>query len=213
MFCLIKGLPVCGYNPQHTVAFGACLFPKGTSGHLNSHLHSRSCSSPQLWPSETSAGDWWINIMPWDNTPDKALPWGRIIDALKFSWWVQAWWLMPVIPVTQEAEIRRIAVWGQPQTKKKKKKWDSPSQLINQGWWPTSVVSAMRETKIGGSWSKTGPRPKHETLYKKITKAKNQNCVIQVVECLPSKCEALNSKFKPQHCQKQFFFLLFKLEF
>jgi hypothetical protein len=30
-------------------------------------------------------------------------------------------WLIPVVSTTQEAEIRRIEVWGQPRPKKKKK--------------------------------------------------------------------------------------------
>jgi hypothetical protein len=32
----------------------------------------------------------------------------------------QVWWLMPISPATEEAEIRRIKVQGQPRPKKKK---------------------------------------------------------------------------------------------
>jgi hypothetical protein len=36
---------------------------------------------------------------------------------LKKYWQSQAWWHKPEMPATQEVEIRRIAVWGQPRQK------------------------------------------------------------------------------------------------
>jgi hypothetical protein len=43
-------------------------------------------------------------------------------------------WLMPVIPATQEAEIRRSMVWSQPgQIVRETLSWKNPSQKL--GWW------------------------------------------------------------------------------
>jgi hypothetical protein len=49
----------------------------------------------------------------------------------------RCWWLTPVILATQEAEIRRIAVWSQPrQIVCENLSWKYPSQ--KKGWWSGS---------------------------------------------------------------------------
>jgi hypothetical protein len=55
------------------------------------------------------------------------------------------------------------------------------------------VILAIQEVYVGGRWSKFS-HGKNVTLYlKKITKAKSAVSVSQVIECLPSKYEALDS--------------------
>jgi hypothetical protein len=50
------------------------------------------------------------------------------------------------------------------------------------------IIPATWEVEVGGSWSKAGPRQKHETLSEKQTKAKRAGGVAQGVEqCLSSK--------------------------
>jgi hypothetical protein len=39
---------------------------------------------------------------------------GRAFGVLRIGWLAGYWWLMPVTLATQEAEMRRIAVWSQP---------------------------------------------------------------------------------------------------
>jgi hypothetical protein len=81
---------------------------------------------------------------------------GRItLTADKRSRMAGCWWVMPIIPATQEAEIWRITVQGQ--------LW----QMIL------------------------------ETPISKIIRAKWTGGVAQLVECLLSKCKALNSNPSP----------------
>jgi hypothetical protein len=49
----------------------------------------------------------------------------------------RCWWLMPVILATQEAEIRRIAVWSQPG---QIVPWDPilKKPFTKKGWWSGS---------------------------------------------------------------------------
>jgi hypothetical protein len=65
---------------------------------------------------------------------------------------IWAWWLMPVIPATQEAEIWRSLklAWT--------KSYQIPSQEINWRWWCTPVTPAMPEVQIEGSLSEAGPK-------------------------------------------------------
>jgi hypothetical protein len=39
----------------------------------------------------------------------------KLVNSIPIRWFIhsQVWWFMPVIPVTQEAEIMRIGVWSQ----------------------------------------------------------------------------------------------------
>jgi hypothetical protein len=48
---------------------------------------------------------------------------------------------MPVIPGTQEAEIRRITIGRQTGQKFS----ETPSQLMTQAWWITTVIPAIQE--------------------------------------------------------------------
>jgi hypothetical protein len=61
---------------------------------------------------------------------------------------------MLVIPATQQEEIRRIAVQGQPWPKVSK----TLSQQVSQGWWYSPVIPVVREAS---------PGQKHETLSEK----------------------------------------------
>jgi hypothetical protein len=58
----------------------------------------------------------------------------------------QEQWLTPVIPVTREAEIRRISVQGQARQKVR-----PPSQQISQVWGFTVVIQAIWEIQVEGS--------------------------------------------------------------
>jgi hypothetical protein len=55
------------------------------------------------------------------------------------------------------------------------------------------VIPATPEAEVGGSRSEATPGQNLETLSEKQTKSKKTEGVDQVVECLPSKCKALNS--------------------
>jgi hypothetical protein len=60
--------------------------------------------------------------------------------------------------------------------------------------WPTPVILATQEAEI--RWIVVRSQPKqivHETLSRKYPTQKRAGRVTQVVECLPSKCEALSS--------------------
>jgi hypothetical protein len=86
---------------------------------------------------------------------------------------------MPVIPAIQEADIGRIAIWGQPRQKVSK----IPSQLINWAWWYMPVVPAMLEGWIEELRSRLtlGKNPKNPKILKN-PKAKKAEGVAQVVE-------------------------------
>jgi hypothetical protein len=43
----------------------------------------------------------------------------------------------------------------------------TPSQQINQEWWYTSIISAIWEAEVGGSWSEAGPDQKFKPLSEK----------------------------------------------
>jgi hypothetical protein len=51
----------------------------------------------------------------------------------------------------------------------------------------------MREVQIGGSQSEVRPQAKTRDPIQKITRQKCAQCVVQVVEILPSKYEDLSS--------------------
>jgi hypothetical protein len=48
------------------------------------------------------------------------------------------WWLISVIPTTQEVKIGKMTVQGQPHQKVNK----TPFQLISWAWWYLSVIPA-----------------------------------------------------------------------
>jgi hypothetical protein len=50
------------------------------------------------------------------------------------------WWYSSIIPATQEVEIRKIMVQGQPGKNVSK----TPSQPANWVWWWHAVIAAMR---------------------------------------------------------------------
>jgi hypothetical protein len=75
----------------------------------------------------------------------------NISHCIKIFHLAGSWWIMPIILVTQEAEIRRILIQGQ------------STQTVN------------------------------ETISPKYPTQKRTGGVTQVVECLPSNCENLNS--------------------
>jgi hypothetical protein len=58
-------------------------------------------------------------------------------------------------------------------------------------WYP-HVIPA-RKSEVGGSQSEPGLGKKHKTLFEKQTKDQKDWGVDQVVECLPSKHEAMSS--------------------
>jgi hypothetical protein len=53
----------------------------------------------------------------------------------------QSQWLVPVIPATWEAEIRKITTGGQSKQKVSK----ATSQQTSQAWWYTSVIPVTQE--------------------------------------------------------------------
>jgi hypothetical protein len=59
-------------------------------------------------------------------------------------------WLTPVIPITQETEIRRIMIRGHPEQTVSK----TSSQQINWIWYFKSVILAVREAQLGRLWFK-----------------------------------------------------------
>jgi hypothetical protein len=77
-------------------------------------------------------------------------------------------WLISIIPATQEAEIWRTMVQGQPRQKVCK----NPSQQTSWRWWHTPVVSATGES-IGSRITVQGcPRAKNKTYLKSKLKQK-----------------------------------------
>jgi hypothetical protein len=88
---------------------------------------------------------------------------------------------MPVIPTTWEVEIRKITIQGQPGEKLGR----TPFQTINWSWWFSPVVPGTWKAWIGGLRSRLRPYLKN--------KAKRAVGLVQVLECLPSKCEVLNN--------------------
>jgi hypothetical protein len=89
-----------------------------------------------------------LSSAPWHPPPQ--VSWSRKICIL---WYLHpllkckcllGWWLMPVILVTQEAEIRRIAVWSQPE-----KDWWSGSRC--RPWVQAPVPQKKRKEKIANN--------------------------------------------------------------
>jgi hypothetical protein len=72
------------------------------------------------------------------------------------------WWLMPVTPAMQEAEIRRILVQNQPGQKVK----EDPISINKLGMVVHFCNSSYVGGHIGGLWSETGPGPKCKTISK-----------------------------------------------
>jgi hypothetical protein len=65
--------------------------------------------------------------------------------------------------VTQEAEIRRFMVEGQPREKVS----ETPSQSIIQEWCLTPLIPAIQKAWVGGSQSEAGHGQKCETVFEK----------------------------------------------
>jgi hypothetical protein len=86
---------------------------------------------------------------------------------------------MHAIPATKEVEIRRITV----QASLSKKSVRHSSQQKRQECCCAAVITAIQEIKVGGSLPRTDLK----------NKAKRTGNGAQVVECLPSKGEALSS--------------------
>jgi hypothetical protein len=57
---------------------------------------------------------------------------------------------MPVIPVTQETEVRRVVAYSQ----RGQKVSEMPFQSISWAWWCRPLLTAMWEMKIGRLVSK-----------------------------------------------------------
>jgi hypothetical protein len=74
-----------------------------------------------------------------------------------------AWWLIAVIPVTQDAKTGSITFLGQPRQNVSK----TPSPTISQAWRCTIIESQPLETSVGGSLPKDSNGQKHKILFKK----------------------------------------------
>jgi hypothetical protein len=81
--------------------------------------------------------------------------WAPVPGSLKKWHLVGHWWLMPVILVTQEAEIRRIPVWSQPRANssrdpisKKKKKITKEGGGVAQGVGPEFKPQYHTQKKV-----------------------------------------------------------------
>jgi hypothetical protein len=57
---------------------------------------------------------------------------------------------MPVIPATQEADVRRIIVWLQPQADSSKEPISASKNWVQ---WHIPIIPATQETQIGRSES------------------------------------------------------------
>jgi hypothetical protein len=104
-------------------------------------------------------------------------------------------WLAPTIPATWEVEIRKILVGNQPQEKASK----TLSQPIKAWYGSGHLSSQMCERHKSEDHGKAWPGQKFGDPIQKITKAKRVMGVAQVVECLPSKCKALNLNPSTSH--------------
>jgi hypothetical protein len=68
----------------------------------------------------------------------------------------QARWPMPIIPATQEVEIRRVEV----QSQSGQKVSENTSHLISQTWWCIPVILVISEAYIETLQSKADPGKK-----------------------------------------------------
>jgi hypothetical protein len=89
---------------------------------------------------------------------------------------------MPIIPATEEIEIGKVKVWGEPRQKVS----ETLNSTKNLDVVAHTCDPAMWEAYVGESWSKASP-------FQKIIKPKKNMEVAQVVEHLPSKHKALSS--------------------
>jgi hypothetical protein len=69
---------------------------------------------------------------------------------------------------------------------------EAPSQLISWVWWYVPLFPVIWEVEIEGTLSRSAWAKTKDSI-RKITKQKRTGGMIQVVECMPSKCEALSS--------------------
>jgi hypothetical protein len=97
--------------------------------------------SPGLWEKQVlsmetgplSSKEPWTAAHDMHKNPPRPQPHGTQKNQLSEP---GAYWLMPVIPATQEAEIRRITVWSQTLSQKKKKKSQKKVGGVAQGIGP-----------------------------------------------------------------------------
>jgi hypothetical protein len=101
----------------------------------------------------------------------------------------QVLWFTPAIPATWEAEIRRIIIQGKPRQKVS----EILSHQISWTWW---CISCLWYSYVRGC-RQVSNRPvlgkNMRTFLKNNIKLKRAEVMAQVVECLLSKCKALNS--------------------
>jgi hypothetical protein len=119
----------------------------------------------------------------------------------RIIFWGLAWWYLSIIPATQEAEIKRIMVQGQPRPKV------SETLISSHAWWCATVIPATQET-----CSLRLARPKPQDPISKITKAKKglvgwETWLKLQIACLASTRPWFQTQYH-QNEEKDFFFLL-----
>jgi hypothetical protein len=106
-------------------------------------------------------------------------------------------WLTVVISTTQEAEIEKITILGQPGQKRSRDpiSTEKAGQVIR-----TCHPSYSGKSEMGASWSRLA-WAKSKIPISKITSAKRAGGIAQVVKCLPGKWETLSSNSSNTHTQ------------
>jgi hypothetical protein len=136
----------------------------GFPPHSSALIHS----VPAEWSCQLTSC-WWIAQAGLHCHPHTLLaqfPWESYLWYFKRSLWAECWWLTLVILVTWEAEIRRIAVWGQPgggeqflrphlQNNQSKMDWRCNSRCRSpalQMWSPESKSQFYNNNKTQSLW-------------------------------------------------------------